>query len=76
MATAQRSAGSIQKNVPHLASIPRKISKDAIALLKTDHAAVKRCFKDYQKLVKTDASASKKISGKQDLQRSIKSCAN
>ena len=60
MATAQRSADSIQKNVSHLASIPRKISKDAIALLKTDHAAVKRCFEDYQNLVKTDASASKK----------------
>ena len=42
------------------ASITRKISKDAIALLKTDHAGVKICLKDYQKLVKTDAPAHEK----------------
>ena len=66
MATAQSAADSIKKinrqNVFRPANITRKISKDAIALLKTDHAAVKICFKDYQKLVKTDAPAHEKKS--------------
>lgn len=32
-------------------------AKDAIALLKADHAEVKQCFKDYQKLVDSEADA-------------------
>lgn len=32
-------------------------AKDAITLLKADHAEVKQCFKDYQKLVDGDADA-------------------
>ncbi len=35
----------------------RKTAQDAIALLKADHAEVKKCFKDYQKLVAKDAGA-------------------
>jgi Hemerythrin HHE cation binding domain len=47
MATSQAKVSTLSKN----ATPPRKPSRDAIALLKADHADVKKCFKNYQKLV-------------------------
>ena len=35
-------------------------AKDAVTLLKADHAEVKQCFKDYQKLVDADADGSQR----------------
>jgi Hemerythrin HHE cation binding domain len=56
MATAQPQSKALSKN----ANPVRKTSRDAVALLKADHAEVKKCFKDYQKLVKSDASAAER----------------
>jgi hemerythrin superfamily protein len=38
-------------------SAPRAKKTDAIALLKADHAEVKKCFKEYQKLVDAEADS-------------------
>lgn len=40
--------------------LPKKPSKDAIVLLKSDHADVKKCFKQYAKLAKNDAPSAEK----------------
>lgn len=56
MATSQAKAATLSKN----ATPPRKPSRDAIALLKADHADVKKCFKEYQKLVSKNASATER----------------
>jgi hemerythrin superfamily protein len=53
MANTQSRSDTLSKN----ASPTRKSSRDAVALLKADHAEVKKCFKDYEKLVKKDAGA-------------------
>lgn len=51
MATAQLQPKTLSKN----SNPVRKTSRDAVALLKADHAEVKKCFKDYEKLVKKGA---------------------
>lgn len=56
MATSQSRPTTLSKN----AKPARKPASDAVALLKADHAEVKKCFKDYEKLVKKDASASER----------------
>ncbi len=56
MATSQARTATLSKN----AAPPRKPSHDAIALLKADHADVKKCFKSYQKLVTKNASAAER----------------
>jgi hemerythrin superfamily protein len=56
MATAQMRSNQLSKN----ASPVRRPVRDAIALLKADHAEVKKCFKDYEKLVKNEAGASER----------------
>ena len=38
----------------------KKTAKDAIVLLKSDHAEVKKCFKEYEKLAKNEAPAEEK----------------
>ena len=53
MATAQSTSRTLSKN----ANPVRKPARDAVALLKADHADVKKCFKDYEKLVKKGAGA-------------------
>lgn len=53
MATVQTTSKTLSKN----ANPARKPARDAVALLKADHAEVKKCFKDYEKLVKKDAGA-------------------
>jgi hemerythrin superfamily protein len=58
MATSQARASTLSKN----ATPPRRPSRDAIALLKADHADVKKCFKNYQKLVNKNASATERKS--------------
>jgi len=56
MATAQpKFAAPKESTTSNTAS--RKPAQDAFALLKSDHAEVKKCFEAYEKLVKTDASA-------------------
>lgn len=55
------SSRSSRANSPQPSSAARKKpSKDAIVLLKSDHADVKKCFKEYDKLAKNDASAEDK----------------
>jgi hemerythrin superfamily protein len=56
MATTQSRTTTLAKN----AKPARKPARDAVALLKADHAEVKKCFKDYEKLVKKDAGASER----------------
>lgn len=51
MTTSQTSSAAIETKPM------RKAARDAVALLKADHADVKKCFKDYAKLVKNEASA-------------------
>lgn len=55
MPTAPRTAATGAK-----ATAPRVRKPDAIALLKADHAEVKKCFKAYEKLVKADADGSER----------------
>ena len=52
MSTSQLKTAS-----PQHAPVTRKPTRDAIALLKADHAEVKKCFKAYEKLVKNEAGA-------------------
>ena len=56
MATSQTQPKALSKNAKPV----RKPSHDAVALLKADHAEVKKCFKDYQKLVKNDADVAER----------------
>jgi len=56
MATSQTASAASKKSTSGNTN-GRKPTRDAIALLKADHAEVKKCFKAYEKLVKNDASA-------------------
>lgn len=56
--TPSKSTPTASKKTPATAKSPspaRSVSADAIALLKADHAEVKKCFEDYQKLVDAEA---------------------
>lgn len=56
MVTSQAKVSALSKN----AKPPRRQSRNAIALLKADHADVKKCFENYQKLVIKNASATER----------------